>query len=69
MVVVWRWFYVGIGIVLIVLSFMMGVLGFVFFFVYWVGGLLIFIVFGWFFFEFCFDVCYLFFCSKWNFWE
>lgn len=37
----WRWLYVGIGVVLTVLSFTMGPSGLVLFLAYWTGGLLI----------------------------
>ncbi|MGO2932218.1 MAG: helix-turn-helix domain-containing protein [Microbacterium sp.] len=42
----WRWLYVGIGVVLTVLSFTMGASGLVLFLVYWTGGLLIVIALG-----------------------
>ena len=45
-VAAWRWLYVGIGVVLTVLSFTMGASGLVLFLVYWTGGLLIFIALG-----------------------
>lgn len=37
----WRWLYVGIGVVLTLLSFTLGQYGFVLFLAYWTGGLMI----------------------------
>jgi len=37
----WRWLYVGIGVVLTLLSFTMGQYGLVLFLAYWTGGLMI----------------------------
>lgn len=45
-VAAWRWLYVGIGVVLTVLSFTMGSSGLALFLAYWAGGLLILIALG-----------------------
>jgi len=37
----WRWLYVGIGVVLTLLSFTMGQYGLVLFLAYWTGGLMV----------------------------